>query len=496
MNGDDLDDKMNRPIRRLGIALLVCFTALFAQLNYIQVFRADDLARKPDNSRAVVRTFSRPRGIIESADGVVLARSVASRDQFKFQRLYPEKDLFGHVTGYLNFNFGSTGLENTYNEQLAGQTAELALDNVSDLLVDREPVGNLAITIRKDVQEVARSALGDRAGSVVAVDPKTGAILALWSSPTYDPNTLAAHGSSAGAAKTFLEAAPGRPLLPKMYRETFFPGSTFKVVTAAVGLDSGKVSVDQPAYPVQSSFDIDFTDNELDNFGGDSCGGALFNILRVSCNSSFSAMGVDTLGAGVMVPGAEKFGFNAKPPIDLPAAAESTFPTEFPQDQGNGPLARASIGQGDTKATPLQMALAAAGIANNGTIMSPHLLEKITNESGKVVRTSRPRAWRSAMTAPNAVLLRQAMVGVVTGGTARALAIDGFEVGGKTGTAQLGTSPPRSHAWIIGFGGPPGDPKVAVSVIVEGQPGASEQTGGKVAAPIARAVMAKILGGR
>lgn len=486
---------MNRQIGRLGVALLVCFTALFAQLNYIQVFRADELSRKPGNSREVVRTFSRPRGTIESADGVILARSVASKDQFKFQREYPEGDLFGHVTGHLNFNFGATGLERTFNDQLAGESPEIDLASVSDLFVDRERVGNLAITIRKDVQQVARLALGERAGSVVAVDPKTGAILAFWSAPSYDPNSLAAHGPSADAAKAMLEAAPSKPLLPKMYRETFFPGSTFKVATAGVGLESGKVTADQPVYPVQSSFDIDFTTNELDNFGGNSCGGALFEILRVSCNSAFAAMGAETLGAGAMVAGAEKFGFNARPPIDLPAAAASRFPTDFPANQGNGPLARASIGQGDTSATPLQMALVAAGVANNGTVMAPHLLDKITDDKDRVVRTFQPRAWRNPMNPQNAAVLRQAMIGVVQGGTARALAIPGFEVGGKTGTAQLGTNPPKSHAWILGFAGPPGDPKVAVAVIVEGQPGASEQTGGRVAAPIAQAVMSRILQG-
>jgi peptidoglycan glycosyltransferase len=206
-------------------------------------------------------------------------------------------------------------------------------------------------------------------------------------------------------------------------------------------------------------------------------------------------MGAETLGPGIMVPGVEKFGFNARPPIDLPAAAASRFPTEFPANQGNGPLARASIGQGDASATPLQMALIAAGVANNGTIMEPHLLDKITDDDNRVVRTFQPRAWRNPMSPQNALVLRQAMIGVVQGGTARALAVPGFEVGGKTGTAQLGTTPPKSHAWIVGFGGPPGDPKVAVAVIVEGQPGASEQTGGRVAAPIAQAVMAKVLQG-
>jgi peptidoglycan glycosyltransferase len=484
---------VNTQIRRLGLALLVCFTALFAQLNYIQVFRAEPLNENPGNTRKVVESFSRPRGTIETAEGVILARSVPSDDQFRFQREFPEADLFGHVTGHFNFNFGSTGLEASYDDDLAGKTPEIDLATVSDLFVDREQVGNLAITIRKDVQEAARVALGDRAGSVVAVDPKTGAILAFWSAPSYDPNALSAHGDSAADARAMLEASPAKPLLPKMYRETFFPGSTFKVVTASAGVQTGRVRPDQPVYPVLPAFDIDFTADDLDNFGGDACGGSLFDVLKVSCNSSFAAMGSETIGPADMVAGAERFGFNDRPPIDLPAPAASRFPTEFPDNEGNGPLARASIGQGDVSSTPLQMALVAAAVANQGTIMAPHLMDRITDDQGEVVKTYEPRRWTDAMSPETAAVIRQGMIGVVDDGTATRLAIPGIEVGGKTGTAQLGTDPPRSHAWIIGFAGPPGDAKVAVAVIVEGQPGASEQTGGKVAAPIAKAVMEKVL---
>jgi peptidoglycan glycosyltransferase len=332
---------------------------------------------------------------------------------------------------------------------------------------------------------------------VVAVDPRDGSVLAFWSAPSFDPNPLSAHDRSASQVKAFLEAAPGKPLLPKMYRETFFPGSTFKAVTGAIGVDSGGVTPTAPSYPVETGFDVDFTDRPLSNFGGNACGGPLFDILRVSCNSAFAHMGVDTLGAQKMVEGAERFGFNQKPPIDLPAAAASRFPTEFPQNEGNGPLARASIGQGDTSSTPLQMALVAAAIANDGRVMAPHLLQRISDTEGRTIREPDARVWKDAISGPSAETMRQGLVGVVQGGTAGGLALAGFEVGGKTGTAQLGTDPPRSHAWIIGFAGPPGgDAEVAVAVIVEGQPGASEQTGGRVAAPIAQAVMAKILENR
>jgi peptidoglycan glycosyltransferase len=408
--------------------------------------------------------------------------------------VYPEKELFGHVTGYFNFSFGATGLEAFYGEQLSGTTPEIDMRNLSDLFVDDEDVADVTISIRKDVQEVARAALANRQGSVVAIDPRDGAVLAFWSAPSIDPNPLSAHDRSASKVKQLLEAAPNKPLLPRMYREVFFPGSTFKVVTGSIGVDSGRVTPDNPSYPVVTGYDIDFTDRNLSNFGGQACGGPLFEILRVSCNSAFAEMGDKTLGTGLMVEGAERFGFNQRPPIDLPAPAASRFPTEFPEDQGNGPIARASIGQGDVSATPLQMALVAGGIANDGRIMSPHLLERIDDPDGATIREAEARVWKDAISPQAAQTMRDAMIGVVQGGTASGLAIPGMVVGGKTGTAQLGTDPPRSHAWIIGFAGPPGEvPHVAVAVIVEGQPGASEQTGGRVAAPIAQAVMAKIL---
>ncbi|MBI2709781.1 MAG: penicillin-binding protein 2 [Actinobacteria bacterium] len=482
---------MNRQIRRLGVAVLVLFTALFAQVNYLQVFHAKALTDDPRNTRRIIQTFSRPRGTIVSADGTVLARSKPSGDEFKYRREYPEKNLFGFVTGYFNFNFGATGVESSYNEELAGDVPALRLSRLRDLFVNEVNVGNVRLTIRKDVQQVAAAALGANKGSVVALDPRTGAVLAFWSNPSYDPNLLSSNDSAAGQRKLLLDKSPDHPLLPKMYREVFPPGSTFKVVTSSVGLQTGKVTPAAPVYPQGTSFNIDFTNRDLANFGGERCGGALFEILRVSCNSAFAAMGSQTIGPPLMVQGAESFGFNSKPPIDLPAAASSRFPTSFPANQGNGPIARASIGQGDVVATPLQMAMVAAAVANKGQMMVPHVLDRITDKNGKVIRTYQPKVWKTPLAPPNAETMRQAMLGVAASGTATRLQIPGYEVGGKTGTAQIGSD--RSHAWIIGFAGPPGDARVAVAVIIENQPGASEFTGGRIAAPVGQQVMAKVL---
>lgn len=499
---------MNNQIFKLGAGLLACYLGLFVMVNYVQVVRAGTLNDDPRNTRAAVRDFDRNRGRILSADGVELAVTVPAPPggRFEFQRTYPTGDLFAHVTGHLSFNQGATGVERTYNDELAGETAEVEYQTFSDLFVDRERVADVTLTLDNDVQTVARDALiatGAPRGSVVAVDPRTGAILAMFSTPTYDPNVVSTHDLAAAdeAFAAFAAASPN-PLRSRAYQDRFFPGSTFKVVTGSVGVDRGVVTAEAPAYPPAQEFDIDFTDDELSNFasrGGEpaTCGGPLPEILRVSCNSAFAAMGVETIGEEGMVAGASEFGFNQRPPIDLPAPATSVFPTDFPDDQGNGPLARASIGQGDVAASPLMMALVAAAVANGGEIMEPHVVARVTNERGEVVDEADPEVWTTAMSPEAAAVMRAAMVGVVERGTAGNAQIAGVEVGGKTGTAQVGSNPPSSHAWFIAFAGPPGgEPVVAVAVLVEAQPGISEVTGGTLAAPVARQVIEAVLSGQ
>lgn len=485
---------MNRQIAKLGAGLLVCYLLLFAQLNRVTVFQAADLKDNPENNREILRDYDRPRGAIATADGVVVARSVPTEQGARFERRreYPEGELYAHTVGYYSLNLGATGVEDEYNAELVGRTLDLSLRDLGDLFVERDRVGDLTLTLRADAQQTARDQLGERRGSVVALDPRTGDVYALWSFPSFDPNRIATQDfAEANAAYEELLADPTDPLLAKTHRERFFPGSTFKIVTATAGLESGEVTPDEPSYPVTSTYTPPQTSRPLRNFGGSSCGGTLFEILRVSCNTAFAQMAVD-LGPETMIETAEDFGFNDEIPIDLPTVAESVFPTDF--EQNLPALAQSGIGQNDVSATPLQMALVAAAVANDGAIMTPRVLADVRDDEGTIVEDPDPTQWRRAMTPENAVIMRDAMVNIAENGTARNLLIPGFRVGGKTGTAQLGTDPPRSHAWIIGFAGPPGEPPtVAVAVIVEGQEGASEQTGGRVAAPIARAVMDTIL---
>lgn len=480
---------MDRSIRRLGVFLMALFCVLFVQLNYIQVFRANELNTRPGNTRSVLLAFSRPRGTVSTADGVVLARSVASTDQYQFQREFPEGDTYAAITGYFNYSFGATGVEAAYNEELAGRAADQQFRSIGDLFVANDDTGHLELTVRSDVQAAARAALGDQKGTVVALDPRTGGVLALWSWPSYDPTPLSSHDLKASAnAKAAYEAADGKPLLAKAYREIYPPGSTFKVVTAATGVQLGLVTPDSPDYPILRALDLPQTTRDLPNFGGGACGGTLFTILAKSCNTSFGEMGLDIGGPG-LIAGAEAFGFNQVPPFDLPAVA-SRFPNiDFGPSQPA--LAQSAIGQNDVAATPLQMALVAAGIANGGAIMEPHVLDVIRDGQGEVTRRVEPKEWKRAVSAETAETIKQAMREVVANGSATRLQIAGVDVGAKTGTAQFGPAAPlRSHAWVVAWAGPPGQtPTVAVAVLVQGQDGASEQTGGRVAAPIAKQVI-------
>lgn len=481
---------MDRQIRILGIVLMGLFGALFVQLNNVQVVQAHKLASDPRNTRAILRDFSRKRGAIQTADLTVIAQSVPSTDRFKVQRVYPQKDLFADVTGYFSFTYGSEGVERQYNDDLNGRAP--SIKRFFDFRRDQDPTGSLTLTLRTAVQNAARQALGNRKGAVVALNPADGSVLALWSWPSFDPNVLAAHDQKAvQQAWTALTADPNKPLLPRAYRERYFPGSTFKVVTSAAVLERAPDLAAKP-YPTLSAIDLPQTNHQkLANFGNERCGGLLPQLLKVSCNTGFAQIGLD-LGAEKLDDQARAFGFFDRPPLDLPAVAKSLFPETAAFAHDLPGLAKSAIGQQDVQATPLEMALVAAGVANGGTIMQPHVLKEIRDAEGNQIRQYNPQPWMPAMSPASAATLRDMMVGVVQGGTATGAAIPGVTVAAKTGTAQTGT-PNSSHAWLIAFA-PAEAPKVAVAVIVENQTGVGDAgTGGRVAAPIAKAVLSAAL---
>ena len=481
---------MNKEIRRLGIVLMVLFCALFLNVTWLQVVRSDELANHPGNTRKAVRDFSRARGAITTADGAVLAESVPSNDSFKRLRRYPEGPLFGHITGYLSFKYGTEGLERSYNDELTGRDIRVRLNSIGDAFTERSQTADVILSMRKDVQEVARAQLGDRRGAVVAIDPRSGAVIAMWSFPSYDPNPLAGHDMKAVTqAWDQLQAAPHQPMLPRSYRERYAPGSTFKVVTATAAVErnpqlAGKV------YPPEKTLDLPQTDRDLPNFGGGTCGGPLPDLLRVSCNTGFARLGVE-LGAESLSGEAHDFGFGDRPPLDLPVVARSVFPEASAFDRNIPALAYSAIGQQDVAASPLQMALVAGAIGNAGVVMTPHVMAEIRDEDAEVLKRYSPQPWHQATSPEAAAAVRDMMVNVVARGTGTRAQIPGISVAGKTGTAQ--TVGENAHAWFIGFA-PAEAPQVAVAVIIESQDGISEATGGRLAAPIAQAVMRAVLG--
>lgn len=497
---------MSRQIKALGAAILVCYLALFVKLNQVQVIQAQALSDRPDNTRQLQRDFNQPRGDIVTADAKVVATSTEQHAALRYQRVYPYDELFSGIAGYYSFTFGSDGVERSYNEELAGRTASLRLHRLSGFFSDTSSEGSVVLTVRQDLQETARDQLGGRHGSVVVLDPRTGAILAMWSNPTFNPNLVSDNDAKkAKAARTLYEAVPTKPMLPKAYRERYFPGSTFKVVTATAGLTSGKVTTTSPVFPVVTSYTPPGTTKPINNFDGAACGGTLFTILAVSCNSSFAQMAAEVTGADPMVAAAEAAGFNQRVPIDLPRPARSVYPTNFgkvldtpdgkaPIYEDSAKLAQTAIGQNDVRSTPLQMAMLAGGVGNRGVIMTPHVMGEIRARDNETVERYPTSPWLESMTPQIASTMHDAMLGVVTDGTAKIMQTPGWEVGAKTGTAQLGTKPPASHGWMIAFAGRSGEAaRVAVAVLVEDLPGVDGATGGAIAGPIAKAVLDKAL---
>lgn len=484
---------MNRQIRLVGVGVMLLFVALFVQLNYLQVVRAGSLEANPLNGRRVVREYDRPRGQIVSADGALLATSTPTpSDPFAYLRQYPEGPLFAQVTGFFSFTFGAEGVERSYDTTLTGTDASgrvpTSVNGLRNLLTNRNPSQTVTLTLSRALQQAAATALGNRVGSVVALDPATGAVLALYSNPTYDPNLLSGHNQpQVTAAHQSLVAAAGNPLSPGAYRNRWPPGSTFKIVTSAAAYDHNPALVTK-AYPVLNSLALPATTNQLRNFGGETCGGALAALFTVSCNTGFGALGLD-LGAQSLSDEARAFGFDQTPPLDLPAVAQAAFPPAAGFARDRPGVAFSAIGQQDVTATPLEMALVAAGVANGGTVMVPHVLDHVTDSQGRTVRTFAPARWLTATTPQTAAALTQLMLSVTADprGTGTAARIPGVAVAAKTGTAQTGTG--RIDAWFAAFAPVP-NPRIAVAVLLPDQPSGDQYQGGTLAAPVAKAVIA------
>ncbi len=485
---------MNAKIRHLAVGLIVCYVALFVQLNVLQVGKEQSLSADPRNNRQTIRDFNRPRGPIVTADGVVVARSVPiddPDDELDLQREYPTGDLFANVTGYYTFSYGSTQLERTRSDVLMGTTAAQQIQGIPDLLDKPDTTGSVVLTMRADAQLVAKQALNGREGTVVVLEPSTGAVVAMYSNPTFDPNLVAVHNSSqAGDVLDFLNNYPGKPLLANAYQERYMPGSSFKVVTTATALEDGVTTIDR-VFPVVSEYTPPQTDDPIQNYGGKECGGTMVEVFYRSCNTPFAEMAIE-LGPERMVAGTKRWGIGERIPIDLPGSVASKFGEVDDFTDQLPLLAIGGFGQGNDVMVPLHMAMVAATVANQGRMMAPYVVDTTLYHDGRVLQRTSPSVWKTPITSTTAAQLTGMMIDVVTRGTGKPMQLaNGIQSAAKTGTAQLNATgePQRSHAWIIGFA-PAQAPRYAIAVMLKGtNDEISAGTGGKLAGPIAKQVL-------
>ncbi len=487
---------MNTSLRRISMTVMALVVLLLANATLTQVFTADGLRSDPRNQRVLLDEYSRQRGQI-SAGGQLLAYSVSTDGRFRFLRVYPEPFTYAPVTGFYSLGYSSTGLERAEDTILNGSDQRLFARRLADFFTGRDPRGgNVDTTINPQVQQAAWKAMEDGCGgpckgSVVALEPSTGKILAMVSAPSYDPNLLATHDMEE-QTKSWqqLRDDPNSPLLNRAISETYPPGSTFKVITTAAALEHGaNVNTQVTAAPRIPLPDSTAT---LENFGGSSCGNGPTTSLREafarSCNTAFVQLGIDT-GADALRSTAQAFGLDSPPPMIPLQVAEST----------TGPIADAaalgmsSIGQKDVAVTPLQNALVAATIANDGVTMRPYLVDSLKGPDLANIATTAPQEERRAVSQDVADTLTDLMVAAEQV-TQQKGAIAGVQIASKTGTAEHGTDPRNTppHAWYIAFA-PAQAPKVAVAVLVENGGDRLAATGGALAAPIGRATIAAAL---
>ncbi|MBF4510330.1 MAG: FtsW/RodA/SpoVE family cell cycle protein [Aeromicrobium sp.] len=468
---------LTRRLVRVAGLVVALMVALVVNLSYIQAIAADSLAAQPANSRGLAAEMRQERGAIITADGVVLAESV--RDGALFRRTYPQGATASHVLGYYSTQYGRAGIEAAMNDALSGKSDFATFRDLIDAAAGVPVPGNdVRLTIDSRVQAAAENALGDRRGACVAIDPRTGAVLALASSPGYDPGRLDESWESLNAT-----GGPA-PLVNRATGSLYPPGSTYKVVTLAGALAS-EVATEGTRYAGPARMDIGGA--PVTNYGGSAYGEVdLRRATASSINTVFGQLAVD-LGADRLVATSSGFGVGAVPPLEIPTLA-SLMPD--PREMTTWETAWAGVGQpvGEHPSPPgpqvtaLQMALVASGIANDGVVMRPHLVSAVTDRSGKVISQTSARPWKSAMDPLTAATVTDLMVTAVTNGSGSAAQIPGVRVAGKTGTAEVGKSV-DTHAWFIAFA-PADDPRIAVAIVLE-----NAGTGGRAAAPVARTVL-------
>jgi peptidoglycan glycosyltransferase len=487
---------MNTSLRRISVTIMALIVLLLANATLTQVFTADGLRADPRNQRILLDEYSRQRGQI-SAGGQLLAYSTSTNGHFRFLREYPNPLVYAPVTGFYSLQYSSSGLEHAEDSILNGSDERLFGRRLADFFTGRDPRGgSVATTINPSVQEAAWDAMqkgcgGPCKGAVVALEPSTGKILAMVSSPSFDPNQLASHdGATQSNAWQQLRDDANSPLVNRAISETYPPGSTFKVITTAAALEAGAT----PSTPVTTASRIPLPDSTatLENYGGASCGNGptttLHDAFAKSCNTAFVELGIKT-GADALRNTALAFGLDTPlPPTPLQVADSTVGPIDDP-----AALGMTSIGQKDVALTPLQNAMIAATIANDGVTMQPYLVQDLKGPDLANIATTSPHELRRAVSTQVADTITGLMIDAEQV-TSQKGAISGVQIASKTGTAEHGTDPRNTppHAWYIAFA-PAKAPKVAVAVLVENGGDRLSATGGALAAPIGRATIAAAL---
>jgi peptidoglycan glycosyltransferase len=474
---------VNPPLRKAGVVILVLFGLLFANLNWVQAYKADKYRTNPHNGRVQVAEYKRARGVIE-AGGTALAESKATDGALKYLREYPEKQVYAPVLGYKPVNGASTGIEKSEDEFLAGTSDKLFADRISDMFTgDNTGGGNVVLSIKPKAQEAAYDGLihnerGVDKGAAIAIDPRTGAIQAMVSMPSFDPNPLVSHDkATAAAAYKKLNGDKDQPLLNRAVSETLPPGSTFKTIVTAAALENGYS--ENTSIPAGETYEHDGA--VIHNAEDETCPGSTISLkeaLVESCNTGYAQLGVK-LGADTIKKTAQAFGFEQTDLTvgdledgGLPVATSHTGTiANADGSTDGGALAQSSIGQRDVRMTAMQGALMAATVADGGKQMRPYLVSQLLSPDRRPIYTVDPQTLRTPISGNVASTMQDMMEGVVESGTGTSAAISGMKVGGKTGTAQNAEGAPP-HGWFIGFAfDSSGQPVSAVCVMLENVPG-------------------------
>ncbi|TXC96413.1 penicillin-binding transpeptidase domain-containing protein [Streptomyces sp. ISID311] len=479
---------MNRPLRRIAVCFLVLTLALMGRATWIQFFAADTYRSDPHNPRLAIARYSQPLGNI-LVDGAPVTGSAKTGGTLAYKRTYTDGPLYAPITGFSSQVYGSTQLEGVYRKVLDGSDSRLA--RPSDTLLRKQPkAGDVSTTVDARVQKAGYAALKGKKGAAVALDPATGKVLSMVSTPSYDPGSFAGSAPADRAAWDKLEKDKNKPHINRAMRQSLAPGSPFKLVVAAAALTEapGTYPDVDTRTDADSPYPLPGTTISLPNENPAApCKDATLRVaLQYSCNNVFGKV-ANTVGQDKIQQMAEKFGFNKKR-LDIPVrAAQSVYPTGM--DRAGE--AMSGIGQFNDLATPLQMAMVASAISNDGTLMKPMMVDKLTDGSGTGIQTFRPTRYSKPVTPTAARSLQSAMQSVVTSGTATGAQIPGLTVGAKTGTAQNGVNNSGTpYAWFVSWAKNADGKKVAVASIVQQADAArAEISGSSLAGPVAKAMM-------